>query len=167
VAFRPNLAWKIASKISWCNIIAFRLSSQIMEGNGLKEILKNHKLRVTDIRLEILDFFVNSKKTHSHKDLEEHFSDGDRVTLYRTLSSFTEQGLLHKIPDESGHVNYGLCPPACGPEEHHHDHIHFKCNQCGEIECVDTVLPKVELPGYQIDQTNLILSGTCESCLQA
>jgi len=65
----------------------------------VKEILKSHKLRVTDGRIDVLEFFLRQDRTLSFKDLEEEFSDSDSVTLYRTLSAFTDHGVLHKIPD--------------------------------------------------------------------
>ena len=101
----------------------------------VKKILKSHKLRVTDGRVDVLEFFLREKKTMSFKDLEEEFQSSDRVTLYRILGAFTEHGVLHKIPDDSGNAKYGLCHDTCGSGDHQHDHVDFKCNQCGIIEC--------------------------------
>ncbi|MEM9327924.1 MAG: transcriptional repressor, partial [Bacteroidota bacterium] len=62
-----------------------------------KEILKSHKLRVTDCRMEVLAFFHLETKTLSQSDLEHQFAKRyDPVTLYRTLNSFFEAGLIHK-----------------------------------------------------------------------
>lgn len=135
-----------------------------MSYSELKKILKNHRLRVTDCRMDILDFFLTRKKALSFKDLEEAFTAYDRVTLYRTLHSFSENGILHKIPDDSGFATYGVCHETCDPKEHHHNHMHFKCNACGNIECVDQHLPNIHLPGYQIQEANLVLNGICQSC---
>lgn len=131
----------------------------------IKEILKAHKLRVTEGRIDILEFFLRQKKTLTAKDLEDEFTDSDRVTLYRTLSSFTEHGLLHKIPDDTGIVTYGLCHDTCAPDEHNHDHMHFKCNDCGTIECLSQNIPTVKIPGYQVMEANLILKGICKTCI--
>ena len=92
----------------------------------LKQILKAHKLRVTDSRMDILDYFLKEEKALSFKDLEHHFNEYDRVTLYRTLNSFSDHGVLHKIPDDSGFASYGLCYDTCDSDEHHHDQSHFK-----------------------------------------
>ncbi len=138
-----------------------------MKYSELKQILKNHKLRVTDSRMDVLEYFLTHKKALSFKDLEEKFSTYDRVTLYRTLNSFTENGVLHKIPDDSGFATFGVCYDTCSSDHHHHNHMHFKCNECGKIECVDEHLPAIELPGYQIQEANLILNGICKSCGEA
>ena len=131
----------------------------------VKKILKSHKLRVTDGRVDILEFFLRQSRTLSHKDLEDEFTDLDRVTLYRTLSAFTDNGVLHKIPDDSGLATYGLCHDTCDSEDHNHDHMHFKCNDCGTTVCLDQIIPPIKVPGYQITEANLILKGTCKACI--
>lgn len=133
--------------------------------SDIKKILQNHKLRVTAGRIDILDFFIRQNRTLSAKDLEDEFTDSDRVTLYRTLSSFTEKGVLHKIPDDSGFATYGLCHDTCDSDDHKHDHMHFKCNDCGTIECLEQNVPIVKIPGYQVTEANLILKGKCKTCV--
>jgi len=98
----------------------------------LKKTLKSHDLRITDCRMNILEHFLANGKALSIENLEDQVGDYDKVTLYRTLSSFTEHGLLHKIPDDSGMVSYGVCHDTCDTREHRHDHIHFKCRSWGE-----------------------------------
>ncbi len=138
-----------------------------MKYSVLKNILKKHKLRITDGRIDILNFFNERSKALSFKDLEEQFPEYDRVTMYRTLNAFTDNGILHKIPDDSGFATYGLCPITCTEDEHVHNHIHFKCFQCGGIECLDKELPTISLDGYHISEANMILNGTCSTCLLA
>ncbi len=135
-----------------------------MDQVSIKAVLHQHKLRITEVRVEVLSFFVRRKKALSFKELEKEFSKSDRVTLYRTLGSFEEKGVLHKIPDDSGHVTYGLCQDSCDAHAHHHDHIHFKCSRCGMIECIDQSIPQISLPGYKVEESNLILTGSCRDC---
>lgn len=137
-----------------------------MEIDRRIEILKNHRLRITNCRLDVIDFFMEKSKALSQSDLENRFKDYDRVTLYRTLGSFLESGILHKIPNATGVATYGLCHETCSPEQHDHNHIHFKCNNCGQIECLDDkAVPSVSVPsGYQIESVNLIVDGVCAEC---
>ena len=130
----------------------------------IKDILKNRNLRITDGRIDVLEFFLRKGKTLSVKDIQEELKETDRVTLYRILNAFTENGVLHKIPDDSGHVTFGLCHDTCDAEDHNHDHIHFKCLECGTIECLEQIVPPVSIPGYQVKEANLILKGVCKSC---
>jgi Fur family ferric uptake transcriptional regulator len=106
------------------------------------------------------------EKALSQSDLENQFERYDRVTLYRTLNSFLDSGVIHKIPNATGVATYGLCHETCSPDHHDHNHIHFKCNQCGQIECLDDkVVPKVTVPkGYQIEAVNMIVDGLCAKC---
>lgn len=135
-----------------------------MRFKDIRKIIKNHDLRLTDGRIDILTFFMNSSKALSVKDVEINFKDLDRVTLYRTLNTFEEHGILHKIPDEGGSVVYGLCYDTCDCESHHHNHIHFKCQICQKIECLDLKIPSVSVPGYVVSEANLILNGICLNC---
>lgn len=130
----------------------------------IKNILKSHNLRLTDGRIDVLELFLRQNRTLSIKDLQRELKDSDRVTLYRILGAFTEHGVLHKIPDDSGNVTYGLCHDTCDSDDHKHDHMHFKCNECGNIECLEQNIPIIEIPGYQVKEANLILKGTCKTC---
>ena len=131
----------------------------------LKKILKNHRLRVTDCRMDILEFFVNNEQAFSFKNLENTFEHYDRVTLYRTLNSFTKNGVLHKIPSDTGIVSYGVCSSTCSPQNHNHNHMHFQCNICGKTECLPQKhLPQVKITGYVIEEVNMILNGKCVQC---
>lgn len=136
-----------------------------MKYSEYKKLLKGHSLRVTDSRIDVLEKFYRSTHALSLKDLEQEFEDYDRVTLYRTLNSFIDKGLLHKIPSDDGFASYGLCTNECTDVSHNHDHVHFKCMECGQIECVpDQHVPKVQLPGYEVIEQNLIVNGICKVC---
>jgi len=136
-----------------------------MKYSDYKKLLKNHTLRITDCRIDVLEKFYRTAHALSFKDLEEELDDYDRVTLYRTLNSFIDKGLLHRIPNEDGFASYGLCKEECTNKAHHHDHVHFKCNECGHIECLpDHHVPRVELPGYEVAESNLIVNGICRNC---
>ena len=136
-----------------------------MKYSDFKKLLKNHTLRVTDCRIDVLERFYRTNHALSFKDLEHDLNDYDRVTLYRTLQSFIGKGLLHKIPNDNGFASFGLCSGECTNSAHNHDHIHFKCNTCGHIECLpEHLVPKVELPGYEIAEQNLIVNGVCKNC---
>jgi Fur family ferric uptake transcriptional regulator len=89
----------------------------------------------------------------------------DRVTVYRTLKTFLDKGMIHKVLDDGGALKYALCH-YCQGENHQHDHVHFKCAVCGETSCLDDVyVPRVNLPeGYQVAEVNLLVQGVCARC---
>lgn len=138
-----------------------------MDANeSLINILASHNLRVTDCRTDVLRAFIDNKAALSQGDLEHQFKQYDRVTLYRTLNSFLDSGIIHKIPNSKGVATYGLCHETCSPDHHDHEHVHFKCNNCGEIQCLDeSLVPKVTVPkGYRIETVNMIVDGVCAEC---
>jgi Fur family ferric uptake transcriptional regulator len=136
-----------------------------MKYSDYKKLLKKHNLRITDCRIDVLERFHTNDHALSLKDLEIDLEDYDRVTLYRTLNSFISHGLLHRIPSANGYATYGLCREDCNDEVHHHDHIHFKCNVCGHIECLPNhFAPHISLPDYEVEETYLIINGVCKIC---
>lgn len=131
------------------------------------QILKDSKLRSTSSRSAILGLFLNNDHALSYSDIEREVSASfDRVTVYRTLKTFLDKGIIHKILDDTGGLKYGLCNDHCSRSEHHHDHVHFKCNQCGQTSCLDEVeIPGISLPrGYKVDEVNLLIQGVCSNC---
>jgi len=137
-----------------------------MNNETIENILKTHKLRKTNCRIDVMDVFLKSNKALTQGDLEQSLKKYDRVTLYRTLNSFLEAGILHKIPNDDGIACYGLCFETCTPENHHHNHAHFKCNDCGTIVCLDMpVTEAIDLPkGYKKENINVIIDGVCKNC---
>lgn len=136
-----------------------------MKYSDYKRLLKGHSLRITDCRIDVLEKFHKTSHALSFKDIEDDLGEYDRVTLYRTLNSFIDKGMLHRIPNDDGFATFGLCTHDCTENDHHHDHVHFKCNNCGHIECLsDYHVPKVNLPGYDIVEQNLIVNGICKLC---
>ena len=129
-------------------------------------LLRNFQMRATPVRHEILQLFLQKDYALSHHDIETEVSKSlDRVTVYRTLKTFLDKGLIHKVLDDEGSLKYALCNDACSSAEHHHDHVHFKCTRCGQTNCLDVDLPGVKLPrGYQADAINVLIQGTCERC---
>ncbi|MCA6078485.1 Fur family transcriptional regulator [Fulvivirga sedimenti] len=130
------------------------------------KILKNYRLKNTSCRHDVLQILLNHDHAMSHADLESAVEDSyDRVTLYRTLKTFQEKGLIHKVLDDSGATKYAPCSD-CSVEEHHHEHIHFKCNKCGNTVCIeDVTIPQIILPeGFSIEERNILISGTCNIC---
>jgi Fur family ferric uptake transcriptional regulator len=131
------------------------------------EILKENNLRVTSCRRDVLTTFLDRKVALSHADLEDTLKDNfDRVTIYRTLKTFLENDLVHKVLDDTGAAKYALCNHSSNEPHHDHEHVHFKCEKCGNTSCLDEIsLPRITLPkGYQPKEMNLLIQGICNNC---
>ncbi len=138
--------------------------------NPSKDTLKEYELRHTGCRSDILQSFQSYNFALSHGDLEERFGERfDRVTIYRTLKTFVEKGIIHKVLDDEGGTKYALCSTTeCSHDNHHHDHVHFKCLQCGNTTCIESVhIPVFSLPeGYKRTEINMLVQGTCPTCVK-
>ncbi len=134
--------------------------------NSSNRLLRDFRLRSTPTRQEILRLFLKKEYALSHGDIEKEISNAlDRVTVYRTLKTFLDRGLIHKVLDDAGSLKYALCSDACSEATHHHDHVHFKCSQCGQTNCLQTEIPRVKLPaGYRSEGMNLLIQGVCPHC---
>ncbi len=133
-------------------------------------ILEENKLSKTTIRKKILDVFLHSDVALSLADIESAFEKLDRITLYRTLKTFENKGIIHKAVDGTNHPKYALCESGCSEHSHEDNHAHFHCVACGKTVCFENIAnPAIpdSLNGYKIDTTSLILSGTCQECMQS
>ena len=134
--------------------------------NRLNEILRRKHLSVTDSRKKILSLFLAGSDALAHGDIEKKAGEKfDRVTVYRTLQTFVEKGIIHTIPTADNSVRYALCKD-CTEGHHHDDHVHFVCNGCGKTICLDDVVsPGIELPaGYRAQTVQVVINGTCKDC---
>ncbi len=135
--------------------------------NDIADILKRSQLSVTDSRKKILELFQKTNAALAHADIEkktgEHF---DRVTIYRTLQTFLEKGIIHSIPTADNSVLYALCKDECAEGHHHDDHVHFICDECGTTYCLEnSTIPEVKLPkGFIEKRADVVVSGICEKC---
>jgi len=131
------------------------------------QLLTDHHLRSTSSRAAILSLFLQNDCALSYSDIEKRIADSyDRVTVYRTLKTFLDSGVIHKVLDDGGSLKYALCDIACTSKDHHHEHVHFKCVSCGETNCLEQVgIPTIQLPvGYSATEFNLLIQGVCDKC---
>jgi Fur family ferric uptake transcriptional regulator len=123
-------------------------------------------IRPTAMRLLVLEYLLKQTAAVRINDLETYFLKADRITLYRTLKTFEEKGLVHKIEDGTASVKYALCPDSCSGQAHHDLHLHFYCIKCAATFCLPkTRIPELQLPeNYQAEEINLTVKGKCSSC---
>lgn len=133
----------------------------------VQQILKQNKLSVTESRQKILGLFLTNRAAIAHADIEHKAGEKfDRVTVYRTLQTFVEKGIIHTIPSSDNTIKYALCRHECFEGHHHDNHFHFVCSGCGKTECLeDFILPSLKLPkGYLAKNIEIVINGTCTNC---
>ena len=132
----------------------------------LNDILYRRQLSSTESRRKILTLFLNSDDALTHGDIEKEVGEKyDRVTIYRTLQTFEEKGIIHSIPTADNAILYALCK-ECEEGHHHDDHVHFICTACEKTICLDDVVsPKIDLPeGYVPENVQVVIEGVCKDC---
>ena len=134
---------------------------------SVNDLLKRFQLNVTDSRKKILQLFLNQPEALAHADIENKAGEKiDRVTVYRTLQTFVDKGLIHSIPTADNSIRYALCKDDCSEGHHHDHHVHFVCEQCEKTACLDEVnVPEINLPsGFKKEKIEVVISGICKEC---
>jgi len=135
--------------------------------NQVSELLKRNNLSITGSRKKILQLFLEQTGALAHGDIEKRAGEKfDRVTVYRTLQTFVDKGIIHIIPTADNSIRYALCKDECSEGHHHDHHVHFVCNLCGNTYCLDDVVtPDIKLPkGYTASQVEVVVEGVCKNC---
>jgi Fur family ferric uptake transcriptional regulator len=134
------------------------------------EVLRAHGLRRMASRIEVLAVLEPVNGHLSVAEIHRRLRDcrpadtqpPDLATIYRTVTTLVDQGVLHALILEGGVTTYGL---ATDP------HHHAVCTQCGSI---------IEVPAQQLtsalehamagssftlsEQAGLTLHGLCPQC---
>ncbi len=122
----------------------------------------------TKQRDEILRFFEENREgCFSVRDVISSVSAGE-ATVFRTVSSLTEQGKLKRYTvaegrGECAYYQYNACPSD-------DSHIHLMCEDCGRIihmDCnfMNEIISHFKLDhSFLIDSARTVIYGKCESC---
>ena len=132
----------------------------------VNKILEQKAVRITPMRQLLLEYFLENEGAFGLLELENAFPKSDRITMYRTLKTFEEKGIIHGINNGTGEMKYALCTEHCSPSHHIDQHPHFHCSECNQIVCLESVfIPTIELPqGFTANEINMAIKGTCKNC---
>ncbi len=129
------------------------------------ELLEEHGIKVTANRIVVLKELVKALHPVTLAELEKRILSIDKSNIFRALTIFRENHLVHVIEGGCDGVRYELC------HSHNHDHDedvhpHFYCEQCQQTFCLDyTEVPSIQLPkGFEQRTANLIIKGICPDC---
>lgn len=135
--------------------------------------LRGASVRITDARVKVLAALLDAERAFSHQDVQEAFSDMDRVTLYRALDCLIDAGLAHKIAGDDRVFRYSA--GAEHASEPHHQHGHFKCTRCSKVFCLDSIADTQTLQsalqqtlgkGFRSHDIEFTIKGWCADCAQ-
>lgn len=124
------------------------------------------QIKPTAMRLLVLEYLLKQKTAISLSNLETEFERSDRITLYRTLKTFEEKGIIHTIKDGTEEAKYGLCEDECSNGLHSDAHLHFYCTVCKKMYCLPKVqIPEIKLPNkFRLQELSLVARGVCNNC---
>ncbi len=126
------------------------------------DILRRAEVRPSVHRLAVLEYVANHK-THPTADevygfVAVNFPSVSRTTVYNSLHTLVESGILRELEIESASTRYDLALQI--------PHSHFRCKRCGKI--FDMSLPRgldeSVVPGFVVEATDLFFAGLCPDC---
>jgi Fur family ferric uptake transcriptional regulator len=132
----------------------------------IEKTLNDNNVRPTAMRILIYKHLAQKDVAQALLDIETAFAKAERSTIFRTLKTFEENGIVHQIEDGTGNTKYALCEPGCNCEIDQDLHLHFHCSNCDETVCLtEHKIPHINLPdGYVAEDVNLVVTGVCEKC---
>jgi len=128
-------------------------------------ILKSAKLYCTAGRVAVLRILLRADKPLRQDEIAGRLGKKsfDKVTIYRTLESLLEVGLVHKafLDERARHFELAR---NCSETQ---CHPHFTCTSCGSTHCLTEMsIPKVKSThkGFLIHRQQTRLEGLCPAC---
>ena len=136
-------------------------------GERLVAELRSRKRRVTPQRAVIMETIAHMQghlsPSEVHQVARERLPGLNLATVYRTLDTLHQDGLLDTFQLEPGQVRYAL-------RELDHLHGHLVCSECGAVldfdpAEVETLRSEIEARhGFRMALEHLTLRGRCETC---
>lgn len=124
-------------------------------------------LSMTPQRMAIYEILIESEDHPTTEEVFERvrasFADISIDTVYRTLTTFSDMGLIHVVE------GYGEAKRYDPDMASHH---HFRCRKCHKIiDFQDAgfdalAIPETLASKYQISNVKVVLEGICDRCLQ-
>ena len=132
-------------------------------------------MRVTSVRVAVLEALAKARGAMTAQELLDALGEADRVTVYRTLNSLVEAGVAHKVDPGDRVYRFGLTAPTASTKDAGHQHPHFVCDACGNVECLEDTEVIVQARDgakrgamkrkkMKLSSQDVLLHGTCEGC---
>ena len=129
----------------------------------LKRELHKRGIRPSYQRVRILEI-LHRKDTHPtveeiYQILSPEIPTLVKATVYNTLHSFVQAGLVRVVNIDDNELRYDLVIA---------DHGHFKCKSCGTIYNFEINIDGIPFHGlqdFEIAEKNVYFMGYCPQCL--
>ncbi|MCU0915799.1 MAG: transcriptional repressor [Planctomycetes bacterium] len=130
-----------------------------------RQMLKVAQLYCTEARIAILQVLMQAARPLRQDQIAGQLTERamSKVTVYRTLESLIEVGLVHRAFTYQRAWYFELADHCT----EHQCHPHFTCTNCGVTHCLmDVLLPlaKISQKGFVVDRQQVRLEGLCPAC---
>ena len=143
-----------------------------------RQMLKDTKLYCTEPRLAILQVLMQTARPLRQDQIARQLTRDpkrslsrlgapsratNKVTVYRTLESLIEVGLVHRAFTYQRAWYFELADHCT----EHQCHPHFTCTNCGVTQCLtDIMLPlaRISQKGFVVSRQQVRLEGLCPAC---
>lgn len=128
------------------------------------DILKEHSIKITPQRLEILKY-LDEHRNHPtadkiYSELKKNNPALSKTTVYNSLEILKNHNIIQSLTISGSESRYDF--RTCM-------HHHFLCKKCGNVIDIDIECPnidKVSQSGYKIDEIHGYFKGICNSCMR-
>lgn len=134
--------------------------------NNIEENLLIKKgVKPTAMRILVLKYLMQKESATGLSEIDNAFKRSDRITLYRTLKTFQQNSIVHKVIDGNGVTKYALCEEGCQCALSDL-HMHFYCEMCLNTFCMPQVkVPEIAIPHvFKVNEVSFVAKGNCLSC---
>jgi Fur family ferric uptake transcriptional regulator len=133
--------------------------------NKARDMLKRAKLYCTEARVGILRALLETARPLRQDQITPQLAQHtfNKVTVYRTLESLVEAGLVHRAFTYKRTWYFELADHCT----EHQCHPHFTCTSCGVTHCLtDVSLPmaRISRKGFVVSRQQVRLEGLCPAC---
>ena len=130
-----------------------------------RHMLKETGLYCTEARVVVLKVLMEATCPLRQDQINGELAHRvlNKVTVYRTLESLEEAGLVHRAFMHNRAWHFELAD-HCSEKQ---CHPHFTCTNCGVTYCLtDISLPMAKIPqkGFVISRQQVRLEGLCPAC---
>lgn len=131
----------------------------------VRHMLKGAELYCTEARIGVLKVLMQAPSPLRQNQIAARLATKalNKVTIYRTLGSLVEAGLVHRAFMQKRAWHFELAH-RCSETQ---CHPHFTCLDCGRTHCLTGIsLPMAKSPykGFVISRQQVRLEGWCPAC---
>ena len=135
-----------------------------------EQVLRAAGQRITNSRRRVATAIAEQVKGFSIKDIHQHLGGSEKSslefsTVYRTMETFAELGLIHAIQNQGKYV---ICK---GDSSEATVHVLMHCRSCDDVDeellsASEAVVPRLidRKRHFHTDRSTIDLFGSCSTC---